>query len=90
LRKKLAADTQGARIIMETEGKLGRKEVKALAALAQENPEATKKVLHSLDGIDKPKAAKAIVRESIQDISAHGDIHGSHAWMTATVYTPSE
>ena len=36
------ADTQGSRIIMETEGKLGHKEVKALADLAQTNPDATK------------------------------------------------
>ncbi len=36
------ADSQGARIVMETEGKLGRKEVKARAERSQSNPEATK------------------------------------------------
>ena len=51
---------------MGTEGKLGRREVKALADLAQSNPEATKKVLHTLDGIDKPKVAKAIVQKAVE------------------------
>ncbi len=66
------AGTQGSRIIVETEGKLGRKEVMALAELSQANPEATKKVLHTLDGIDKPKVAKTIVQKAVEDIAEHG------------------
>jgi hypothetical protein len=73
---KIAAvtDTQGPRIIMETEGKLGRKEVRALADLTQSNPEATKKVLHTLDSIDKPKVAKAVAQKAVEDIAEHGDV----------------
>ncbi len=59
------ADTQGARIVMETEGKLGHKEVKALVELSQERPGKAKEVILEVAKVTKRKAAKAIVWEAL-------------------------
>jgi len=64
----------GQAVVAQTEGKLGRQEVKELAILAKENPEVVTKGLHSIGGIDRPKIAKSIVRQAVKDIEGHGDI----------------
>jgi hypothetical protein len=68
------AATEGSSIVAATEGKLGRKEVKELATLATEKPEAAKEVIQSLDSIDKPRVAKAVVQKAVAEIIEHGEL----------------
>jgi hypothetical protein len=46
----------------------------APATRTQERPEQVAKGLHSRAGIDKPKVAKAMVRQAVEDMAEHGDL----------------